>query len=115
MCNRCIFYNFNVERMCKICGGRRLILEFDMSNYWSCDKCILYNLVENVFCVVCGFKRNVFNLDFFFNVRIIFVFEFKIDSLRYVNKNVVNRKEGSVKFDKMGNVKKLNSVERNKM
>lgn len=52
---------------------------------------------------------------FFFNVRIIFVFEFKIDSLRYVDKNVVNRKEGSVKFDKMGNVKKLNSVERNKM
>uniref|UniRef100_K1PV74 Calpain-15 n=1 Tax=Magallana gigas TaxID=29159 RepID=K1PV74_MAGGI len=115
VCNRCTFHNPNVERMCKICGGRRSTSELDMSNYWSCDKCTLHNPVENASCAACGFKRNVSNLDPFFNVRTTPVSEPKTDSPRHVDKNAANRKEGSAKSDKMGNAKKLNSAERNKM
>lgn len=115
VCNRCTFHNPNMERMCKICGGRRSTSELDMSNYWSCDKCTLHNPVENASCAACGFKRDISNLDPFLNVRTTPVSEPKTNSPRHVDKNAADRKEGSAKSDKIGNNKKLNSAERNKM
>ena len=69
ICNRCTFHNPAVERMCKMCGGRRSTSELDMRNYWSCDKCTLHNPIENSSCAACGFKRSITNSILFPNTK----------------------------------------------